>query len=586
MNYALNSKDDKEKPSFFGAARSMLGLVSNEKGSLALSFFAALLNAGFNLTGPLVTGYAIDNFIKTGNFRGVLWCALILFVVYIAAFATNYLQIRVIGSVSQRMLWRLRGSVFAKLQSLPLSFFNQNKVGDLISRINNDTEKINMFFSQALGRFVANFFIVVGAGVFILSINWRLALVSLIPAAVIVIVTRILAPWVKGKNVKHLSASGALSAEIQEAISNFRVILAFNRRDYFKTRFDEANKANFKASMTAGMVNGFFTPFYDLAANIAQLIVLGYGIHLIVSGHFAIGLLVSFVLYINRFYDPLREVAQLFTSLQSALAGWERIEAILKLESDLQIVPDTSHKHSHKAPVIEFSNVSFGYPDGAQVLKHIDIKLEHGKTYALVGPTGGGKTTTASLIARLYDPSAGKVLLDGKDIRSYDHAERAKKIGFILQEPFLFTGTVRDNVIYGNTAYANAANSELEHALQDLGLEKLLARFDKGLDTPVGAGGGLSLGQKQLIAFIRAVLRKPEILILDEATANVDTVTEGLLEEILRGLPKETTRVIIAHRLNTIENADEIFFVNGGTVTQAGSMEHAVEMLLHGKRKS
>jgi ATP-binding cassette subfamily B protein len=221
------------------------------------------------------------------------------------------------------------------------------------------------------------------------------------------------------------------------------------------------------------------------------------------------------------------------------------------------------------------------------VLRDASFSLERGKTYALVGPTGGGKTTTASLMARLYDPQEGQVLLEGRDIRSYSPEERTKRIGFILQDPFLFTGTVRDNIVYGNAELQRLPDDEIAARLAAKNLAGLLARFEQGLETKVTAGGdGVSLGQKQLIAFMRAVLREPEILVLDEATANIDTVTEQLLEEILRELPGSTTKVVIAHRLNTIENADEIFFINGEEITPAGSMDHALELLLHGKRDS
>jgi ATP-binding cassette subfamily B protein len=236
---------------------------------------------------------------------------------------------------------------------------------------------------------------------------------------------------------------------------------------------------------------------------------------------------------------------------------------------------------------MEFKGVHFRYSEGKEVLRNVNFKLESGKTYAFVGPTGGGKTTTASIIARLYDPTEGTVYLEGKDIRSFKPDERAQKIGFILQEPFLFTGTVYENILYGNTEHAGYSHAELTKVLEKAHLTKLLSRFSEGLDTKITVGGdAISLGQKQLIAFMRAVLRNPDLLILDEATANIDTVTEQLLEEILENLPKKTTRVIIAHRLNTIENADEIFFVNGGEVTLAGNMENAVNMLLHGKRQS
>jgi len=268
-----------------------------------------------------------------------------------------------------------------------------------------------------------------------------------------------------------------------------------------------------------------------------------------------------------------------------AMAGWDRISLLLSLESNLHVMEDPNCETS--ASLLHFRNVSFKYPNGKEVLHKINFDLERGKTYAFVGPTGGGKTTTASLIARLYDATRGFILLEGKDIRSYKPEERARKIGFILQEPFLFSGTVRDNILYGNAEYKNLSNEQLSGAISEAGLESLLARFDQGLDTTVQTtGDGISLGQKQLIAFMRAVLRKPELLILDEATANIDTVTEQLLDSILKNLPESTTRVIIAHRLNTIENADEIFFVNTGKVIRAGSFSDAINLLLHGKVES
>jgi ATP-binding cassette subfamily B protein len=250
-----------------------------------------------------------------------------------------------------------------------------------------------------------------------------------------------------------------------------------------------------------------------------------------------------------------------------------------------QDVADTTTEPS--AALLEFKNVHFGYADDHEILHNVSFKMERGKTYALVGPTGGGKTTTASLIARLYDPNKGTVLLNGKDIRSYDAEERSQKIGFILQEPFLFTGTVRENILYGNALYKDHTSEQMEQVIADANLGSLLAIFESGLDTPVTSGGdSISLGQKQLIAFMRVVLRNPELLILDEATANIDTITEKLLGDILNNLPATTTRVIIAHRLNTIENADEIFFVNSGEVSRAGSLNDAMDMLLKGKRVS
>lgn len=587
MDYSLSAKKDKsQKLSARAALIKMAPLFATEKKQIGIAFCAVLINAALNLVGPLVVGYTIDTAITNGDYRAVLMNSVFLLGIYICAFAVNYIQMRTMGGVAQRTLFRLRNDVFAKLQSLPIAFFRQNKTGDLISRINSDTDKLNQFFSQGLMRFAGNIFLVIGAGIFILCIQVKLGIAALLPALIIFIFTRIVAAWVKKASAQSLTTSGLLSAEIQESITNFKVIIAFNRRDYFKQKFNEVNKNNFRGAFGAGIANELFTPVFEFLGNIAQLIVLGVGFYFIAQGQFAIGLLVSFILYVTRFYDPLREMARLWSTFQIALAAWDRIGLILHMESNLKVinfVPEQERQHA----VMEFKDVSFSYPDGdTKVLSNVDFMFEKGRTYAFVGPTGGGKTTSASLIARLFDPTKGVIYLHGKDIRSYEPAVLAQHVGFILQEPFLFTGTVRENIAYGNPLYTADTLHLLETHLTHTGLSSLVSRFSKGLDTLVTSQGGLSLGERQIIAFIRAVLRKPDVLVLDEATANIDTVTEEILQTILEKLPKHTVRVVIAHRLNTIENADEIFFVNGGEVVQAGSMEHAVEMLLHGKRKS
>jgi ATP-binding cassette subfamily B protein len=492
---------------------------------------------------------------------------------------------RMMGGIGQRMLYSLRNSVFNKLKELPVDFFNQNKAGDLISRINNDTDKVNQFFSQSLMQFLGSIITMTGAGIILLCINLPLGLAALTPALIVWIFTKSSSQWVKRRNAESAKSTGNLSAEIQESLANFKVIIAFNRRDYFRKRFEEANKDNYTKSVKAGIANNVFMPVYTMAANFGQLIVLSLGIFLIIKGHFSIGLLISFIAYVSNFYNPLRQLAALWANFQVAMAGWDRISLLLSLETNLLVIEDPNCETA--SSYLHFRDVSFRYPNGKEVLHKINFDLERGKTYAFVGPTGGGKTTTASLIARLYDATRGSILLEAKDIRSYKPEERTRKIGFILQEPFLFSGTVRDNILYGNPEYKNFSNEKLSEAISEAGLESLLARFDKGLDTIVQTvGDGISLGQKQLIAFMRAVLRKPELLILDEATANIDTVTEQLLDSILKKLPRSTTRVIIAHRLNTIENADEIFFVNTGKVIRAGSFSDAINLLLHGKVES
>lgn len=585
MNYTLKTEGtDSRKMSLREAYGYLKPQLREERGNIFLAFFAIAVMSAANLFGPVMIARTIDRYLVHKDLHGLYANSAILLAAFIVGFAAQYFQTKAMGGVGRRVLFALRNRIFTKLQSLPVAFFNANKSGDLISRINNDTDKLNQFFSQGLMQFVGNFFIMLGAAVLMLSLDIRLGAATLAPAVVVMMLTEMLSGWIKGKNRKSLRSQGSMSAEIQESLANFKVVVAFNRLDFFRTKFAEANDANYAASTQSGIASGFLVPLYGIASNAAQIIVLAYGFFLIMHGSVTFGLLVGFILYVNNFYMPLRQIAAIWSTFQLALASLDRISEVLDLETTIKTVE--SGKTSSDGALLSFDHVFFGYSTGKDILRDVTLSLEKGKTYALVGPTGGGKTTTASLMARLYDPTMGTIFLDGKDIRSYDAAARAKKIGFILQEPFLFTGTVRENILYGNAELEGVSAEGLTEILAKEGLDALLPRFPDGLDTKVGSSDSISLGQKQLIAFMRAVLRQPEILILDEATANIDTVTEALLEEILGKLPKETTKVIIAHRLNTIKNADDIFFVNGGDVVEAGSFDHALDMLMHGQRKS
>jgi len=586
MNYNLNKLSEKqEKTSTYAALKKLLQLIEHERKNLLLALTAILINSTINLLGPFMIGYAIDKYVQHKLYNGVLIFSGILLVMYVCGLVSSYLQTKLMGGVGQRMLFTLRNAIFNKLQLLPVDFFNQNKAGDLISRVNNDTDKLNQFFSQSLMQFIGSIATMTGSGIFLLLINPRLGVAALAPGLLILLFTSLVSPWVKRKNAVNLKSVGGMSAEIQESLNNFKVIIAFNRRDYFRKRFDEANRQNYNTAVGSGLANNIFLPVYSFFSSVGQLLVLIGGIYLISTSDIGVGKLISYILYVTLFYNPLRQLAALWASFQVAMAGWDRIARILSLDSNLTTVESVVAEPS--APLLEFRNVHFGYTADHEILHNISFKLEQGKTYALVGPTGGGKTTTASLIARLYDPGKGTVLLGGRDMRSYGPTERTKKIGFILQEPFLFTGTVKENILYGNEVYKDYSNGQFEQVITDANLGALLALFESGLETKVtSSGDSISLGQKQLIAFMRAVLRSPELLILDEATANVDTITEKLLSDILDKLPETTTRVIIAHRLNTIENADEIFFVNSGEVIRAGSFDHAMNMLLQGKRVS
>ncbi|HTB10313.1 MAG TPA: ABC transporter ATP-binding protein [Bryobacteraceae bacterium] len=577
-------KGDGKRGTVGAGVQRFVPLMKPETGLIVLALAAMLISTCTSLMGPVIIARAIDTYVRLRDGHGLLIASLVLMAVYLVGVVSSYTQIRTMGGVGRRVLFSLRNALFTKLQDLPVAFFNQNKAGDLISRVNNDTDKLNQFVGQALMQFLSSIFLMTGAAVFALSLNLRLGIAALLPAVGVFAATKATSAWVKARNLKSLQSLGGMSSEIQESLQNFKVIVAFNRMDYFQRKFETANEANYAASVSAGVANNIFMPMYGLAHHVAQLLVVAYGIVLIGRAETTAGQLIGFLLYVNSFYGPLRQLATVWSSFQLALAALDRISEVLALESDMQVV---AAGPAESNGVLEFRNVSFQYPGGKDVLRKVSFELEKGKAYALVGPTGGGKTTTASLMARLYDPTEGSVFLDGRDIRSVAPDERSRKVGFIPQEPFLFSGTVRDNIVYGNDEYREYSSVQLAEVLEKAKLSNLLARFSEGLDTKVASSGnGISLGQKQLIAFMRATLRRPELLILDEATANIDTVTEQLLEEILNNLAPETTKVIIAHRLNTIDNVDQIYFVNSGGVALAGSMEHALDMLLHGKRES
>ncbi len=594
MDYALKTAETGEKRETPGSAwRALEPLLADERTNITIALACVILSTAASLMGPVITARIIDTAIKHGDYGLLLRYAGTLAAVYLMALWAQYLQTLRMGTVGRNVLFKLRNRLFAKLSHLPIAFFTQNRAGDLISRVNSDTDKINQFFSQALVQMFGSLFRVMGAGVFLLALNWRMGVVALAPALFMLIITQLISPWVKHANRKSLESLGALSGDVSESLANFQVIVAFNRVDYFREKFDAANRRNFRASVKAGVSSGVLMPLYTLAGSAGSILVMALGVWLIMHGQLSVGLLVGYLLYVSSFYDPLRQLATVWSSLQTMMAAMDRVSEVLKLEANLVQLPQTAGNSARRGAgesgaVLAFEDVGFAYTGGKPVLDKVSLTLERGRTYALVGPTGGGKTTTAMLMARLYDPVQGTVYLEGRDIRTFTAAERATKIGFILQDPFLLAGTVRDNIVYGHPDLDDISEEALAQRMAAQGLSGFLARFgESGLSTPIkGAGDGLSLGQQQLIAFLRAVMRAPDILILDEATANIDTVTEQMLEAVLAKLPKRTTRVVIAHRLNTIQNADEIFFVGGGALTAAGSMAHAMDMLLGHDRTS
>jgi len=572
------SQNNNQPPSFEESLATILPLFVGETQNIIIIIITVLINIGTGVITPYIITRAIDVPIANKDIQTLGLMSLGLVILFIISAIAAYGQARIMGYVSQRVLFRLRAKVFSSLQSLPIDFFNRNKAGDLISRINNDTNKINQFLSEGVLRFTSLFFSLIGIAGMMLYLHWQLASIVFVLTAIILIITRIATPFIEGVNKVGLENQGALSSEVQEGLLNFNAIVAFQIQEYYQANFNKISEAVYSSKIQTNILNDSIAPLYTFVANLAQIILLAVGVGFILSGSITIGLLIGFLAYAQKFFEPLRILGSIVGSLQGALAAWTRVQEIISLESNLILEEDKSGIHRRKTKhILEFECVNFGY-DEKLILKNMNFTLEQGKTYALVGPTGGGKSTTASLMARLYDPQQGLVKLYNKDIRTYTEEDRTKTIGFILQEPFLFSGTIGDNVRYGNPDLADKSNAELIEILKDNNLLDLISSFENGIATII-ENNGISIGQKQIISFIRVILRQPQLLILDEATANIDTITEQNLQNIISQLPTSTTKVIIAHRLNTIKKADQIFFISQGILTPAEDFQHALNLI-------
>jgi len=427
MKYKLETASGpRQKRSLRESGKKFGPLFATEKNRFIAALAAILFSSVATLVAPVLIVRIIDTDIRLKNFHGLWIGSLSVLAIYVAGCIASYVQVLTMGGVGRRVLFNLRNALFLKLQDLPVAFFNENKAGDLISRLNNDTDKLNQFVSQAFMQFVGSTFLITGAAIFLVSLDLKLGFAALLPALGVLFLTRITSAWIKRMNLGSLQALGGMSSEVQESLNNFKVIIAFNRVDYFRWKFNSANEKNFRSSASAGFANSVFMPLYGLSSHLAQLIVVAYGIYLIQAGQITLGLLIGFLFYVNNLYGPMRQLATVWSSFQLAMAGLDRISEVLALESNMPVIAAGA---AHSDSVLSFRQVWFQYPDGKEVLRDVSFEMEKGKAYALVGPTGGGKTTTANLMARLYDPTQGSILLNGRDIRSYTPEERARKIG-------------------------------------------------------------------------------------------------------------------------------------------------------------
>jgi ATP-binding cassette subfamily B protein/subfamily B ATP-binding cassette protein MsbA len=501
---------------------------------------------------------------------------LFLLAIYALGTVASRGQVYGVGSVAQRLLASLRARIFDRLQHLPLRFFDRRPVGDLMSRVTNDVDTLNQLFSQGLTQLLGSIFSLVGILVAMLVLQWNLALACFAVIPIMLLTTAFFARRARQAFRLTRETVGDVSAGLQEDIVGVREAQAFNRTERNIARFRERNAANRDANVQAVAITSAFSPAIDVLSTLATALVIGYGGYLVFAGSISVGVLTAFLIYVQQFFRPVQLASQFYTQAQSALAGAERIYNILDEEPEPADPPE-ARKVGRIEGRVTFENVTFAYEPGRPVLRDVDFEIAPGQTVALVGPTGAGKTTIASLIPRFYDATKGAVSIDGRDVRAYARKDLRENIGIVLQESFLFSGTIADNIGYGRLG---ASRDEIEAAARTLDAHGFISELPDGYDTVLGEGGGsLSQGQRQLLSFARAVLTDPRILILDEATSNIDTRTEKVIQNALATLLKGRTSVVIAHRLSTIRNADLILAVQDGRVVERGTHE---ELLARG----
>ncbi len=566
MHGMRNTRDEKAQDS----AQTLRRLAVYFKPyGLPLLGVAVLLIVGtlLQLAGPYLIGRAIDEFITAGDRRGLSVTMLLLLVVYLLSWATTYGQFYGMINVGNRVLYGLRIDIFDRIQSLSLKFFDEHEAGDLMSRLTNDVDTIGQVINAGLVQTLGSVLLIVGIVVAMFGLNWQLALATFTILPFMFASSIILSRRARRAFRETRRTIGSVSADLEENISGVRVAQAFAREEENLERFDELNRANRDANVSAQGTLAAFAPTLDVLSTIGLAIVLGFGGYLALQDPplITVGVIVAFLVYVRRFFHPIQQLAQLYAQLQSALAGSERIFELMDTQPDLTDASDAAEMPPIVGRVV-FDGVSFDYKPEEPVLRDVSLVAEPGQTVALVGPTGAGKTTLVNLIGRFYDAVGGAVEIDGHDVREVTRASLRSQMGIVLQDTFLFSGSIVDNIRYGRL---DASDEQVIEAAKQANADSFITRMPEGYDTELSEKGrNLSQGQRQLIAIARAILADPRLLILDEATSSVDTRTELLIQRALAQLLQDRTSFVIAHRLSTIRNADQVLVLQDGEIVE------------------
>ncbi len=555
---------------FRQTTRRLFKYFAKFKWALIVTVFLVIGYTLLGLVNPILLGRAIDVNILQSDLEGLRQTAVLMLVVFFSSAALQFTASFIMASVSQRMLKQIRTELFDHLQQLSLKFFDENQAGDLMSRLTNDIDAINRAISQNITQLIGNLLTVVGVVIVMVTLNLWLTLAAMIVTPIMFFVTGRIA-ILSRKNFRRLQgATGELNAVMEETISGQRAVKIFRQNRSAIQQFGQANDEVRNVGIRALTISMVLMPLMGAMGNMDVAVIIGIGGWLAVSGigGVTVGLIATFVNYVQRFTEPLRHISELYNSLQSALAGAERVFKILDTEPEMIDLPDALPVDDIAGDV-RFENVSFSYVEDVPVMKKFNLHAKAGETIALVGPTGAGKTTTINLLSRFYDIDEGAIYIDNNEIKTLKVDDLRRSLGIVLQDNFLFSGTVMDNIRYGRL---DATDEEVYEAARLANAETFIHRLPEGYNTQLSErASNLSQGQRQLLSIARAILANPKILILDEATSSVDTRTEKHIQEALLRLMEGRTAFVIAHRLSTIRNADQVLVINGGEIIERGT---------------
>jgi ATP-binding cassette, subfamily B, multidrug efflux pump len=552
----------------WGIVQRFWPYLAEYKGTTFLSLLLMLTYTALNLANPYLIGLAIDSYIQHGDLHGLTVIAIALLVLNFAMWQAQYWQVWTMSWAGEQMLYRVSADMYVHLQRLSLSFYDRTQIGRVMSRLQSDIDVLEAMLSSGLLSMLSSVVALVGIVVVMVAMAPGLALLTFIVLPLMFIIAAFWQRHAQRSFRRTRAAISLVNSTLQENISGMRVIQSMARESRNADEFEDLNAYNRDTNLEAAQIAALVLPLVEVVAALAIALAVVYGGYLVAKGALQIGVLVAFTLYINRFFDPIRDLSQQYTQLQRAGVGAERIFNILDVPVQIKDAPDAEELPPVRGEV-EFRDVVFGYNPERPVLHGLNFHIQPGRTVAIVGPTGAGKSTIAGLISRFYDVQGGAVLVDGHDVRSVTQRSLRRQIGVVLQDPFLFTGTIRDNIRYGRL---DATQAEVEQAARLIGVHDVIERLPNGYDTVIRERGrNLSVGQRQLIAFARALLADPRILILDEATANIDTFTELVVQRGLQTLLAGRTALVIAHRLSTIKGADLIVVLEGGRIIEQGT---------------